>query len=74
MSSLCLYVSSNAGEVDTLIWDCGDASLFDPTHDDGRRGGFDAVYVHDKRRTGEEKGEQKQAPFLLWRFLAFFGE
>jgi hypothetical protein len=37
-------------------------------------GFFDAVYVHDKRRTGEEKGEQKQAPFLLWRFLAFFGK
>jgi hypothetical protein len=56
------------------LWDCGDALLSDSTRDDGRCGVFDAVYVHDKRRTGEEKGEQKQAPFLLWRFLAFFGE
>jgi hypothetical protein len=51
------------------LWDCGDALLFDSTHDDGRCGVFDAIYVHDKRETGKEEGEQKQASSSSGVFL-----
>jgi hypothetical protein len=45
------------------------------THDDGECGLFDAVYVHDKGGTGNEKGKESrtQAPLVSGGFDGFFG-